>query len=143
MAANQTINTGNVDVNNSVNTVVETGKKWWDSLDIKKWSEQIGGSSAEAVEAAIYFCLAFGIGFLLKKYFKLLIACTVVTIFVVLAMEYLKFIAIDWQALKAAAGITPGMSINMVITNFFDWIKAHILLFVASVVGVLIGYKLG
>ena len=130
-------------VSTTVNTAVESSKKWWDSINLRKWAESIGGNSAEAIEAAIYFGLFFAIGFLCKKYFKVLLVCIVFSVFAMLALEYLKFVVIDWPAIKTACGISTGIDINAMTTRCFDWIKAHMLLFIASTVGFLIGYKLG
>ena len=67
-------------LSHSINTVFETMKTYWNKIDLKKWSQEIGGSSAEAVHAAMYFVLAFGLGFVLKKYFKYLISGLVIAI---------------------------------------------------------------
>lgn len=126
-----------------INTFFENVKKFWAGLDIKKWAEQIGGSSAEAVEAAIYFGLSFGVGYLFKKYFKVVFICIVLSLFMIKAMEYAKFLTIDWQAIKSFFGMTDATDFNMVINRCFDWIKDHLLLFIAATVGFLVGYKLG
>ena len=55
----------------------------------------------------------------------------------------MKFLIIDWNAIKVFFGITPNADVNVMINHAFDWIKAHLLLFIASIVGFLIGYKLG
>jgi hypothetical protein len=130
-------------VNQSVSNALETAKKFVAGIDLKKWAEQIGGSAAEAIEAAVYFSLCLGVGFLFRKYFKILFASLVVAGFFVLGLEYLKFITIDWMSIKATLGISAGMDASAMVQHFFDWIKAHLLLFIASVVGFLIGYKLG
>ena len=127
----------------SVTNAVESGKKMLGGFDLRKWAEQVGGNSAEAIEAAIYFGLYFGIGFLCKKYFKLLLVCGVFAAFSILALEYLKFLTLDWASIKSSLGISAGMDFNAIITHCFDWIKAHMLLFIASTVGFLVGYKLG
>lgn len=126
-----------------LNAFFESVKKFWQELDVKKWAEQIGGSSAEAVEAAIYFGLSFSIGFLFKKYFKILFICIVVTLFMIKALEYGNFLVINWDAIKAFFGITESLDFNIFMNRCFDWIKDHLLLFIASVVGFLVGYKLG
>ncbi len=130
-------------VNQSISNALETGKKFVAGIDLKKWAEQIGGSAAEAIEAAVYFSLCLGCGFLFKKYFKIVLACLVISSFFVLGLEYLKFLTIDWASIKATFGISSGMDASVMVTQLFDWIKAHLLLFIASVVGFLIGYKLG
>ncbi len=126
-----------------VNAGLDSVKKFWQEFDIKKWSEQIGGSSAEAVEAAIYFCLSFAVGFLFKKYFKFIFACLFTALILIIILDYGQFLTIDWNAIKAFFGIGAATDVNTVLNQFFDWIKNHILLFIAIVVGFLVGYKLG
>lgn len=123
--------------------VLETVKNFFTNFDLKQWAEKIGGSSAEAIEAAVYFGLCFAIGFLFKKHFKLVFVCLAVSAFVVLGLDYLGMIVIDWPAIKATLGISAGVDFNALVTRFFDWVKEHLLLFIASVVGFFVGYKLG
>src|SRR5438874_1802545 len=106
-----------------VTTLFESVKKFWQELDIKKWAEQIGGSSAEAIEAAIYFGLSFGIGFLFKKYFKIIFICIIFTLLTIKAFEYGSFLVIDWNSLKAFFGITETTDFNVIMNHWFDWIK--------------------
>ena len=137
------VNHGVAPVAQGASGMLETVKNFFTSFDLKQWAEKIGGSSAEAIEAAVYFGLCFAIGFLFKKHFKLVFACLVVSAFVVLGLDYLGMIMIDWAAIKGTLGISAGMNFNALVTSFFDWIKAHLLLFIASVVGFFVGYKLG
>lgn len=126
-----------------INVAFDSAKKFWYELDIKKWSENIGGSSAEAVEAALYFVLSFASGYLFKKYFKIVFISLVVTLFVIKALEYGHFLTLDWAAIKAFVGIDGTSDFNTLVNRCFDWIKDHLLLFIASVIGFLVGYKLG
>ncbi len=123
--------------------MIETVKQFFTNFDLKQWAEKIGGSSAEAIQAAVYFGLCFAIGFLFKKHFKLIFMCLVFSVFVVLGLDYLGMIIIDWPAIKATLGISAGVDLNILVTRFFDWVKEHLLLFIASVVGFFVGYKLG
>jgi hypothetical protein len=121
----------------------EKVKEFWTTFDLKKWSEQIGGSSSEAIEAAVYFCLSFGIGFLFKKYFKFLFFSLICAVIMIKVLEYNHFLTIDWTAIKDFLGIGGSVDANQLINRSFDWVKAHILLFIAVTVGFLVGYKLG
>ena len=126
-----------------INVVFASIKKFWNELDIKKWSENIGGSSAEAVEAALYFVLSFASGYLFKKYFKIVFISLIVTVFVIKALEYGHFLTIDWMAIKTFLGLDGASDFNTIVNRCFDWIKDHLLLFISAVVGFLVGYKLG
>jgi len=126
-----------------VHSAWESVKQFWNTFDLKKWSEQIGGSSSEAIEAAVYFCLSFGVGFLFKKYFKFLFFSLLCAVIMIKVLEYNHFLTIDWTAIKEFLGIGGTVDTNQLINRGFDWIKAHLLLFIAVTVGFLVGYKLG
>ena len=132
-----------MDVATTFNTFIQWLKELWDKINIKEWAESVGGSSAEAVKAAIYFGVGFAVGFLFKKYFKFVFFCLLVSIILVLILEYNKILDIDWEALNVFLGFDPSADAGIMLNSLFDWIKTNIVIFVASVVGFLIGYKLG
>lgn len=124
---------------NGVNWVKDS----WSNFNLREISHKIGGTSAEAVQAAIYFGLSFSVGFLFKKYFKFVFGCLLASIVVIKVMEYNQLLNIDWEGIKLFLGLEQGADFNVLVNNIFDWIKRNILLFVASTVGFLVGYKLG
>jgi len=132
-----------MDFSAALSGFVESAKNFWNTFDLKKWAEDIGGSSAEAIQAAVYFGLSFAVGYLFKKYFKLVFICLIFSVFLIKALEYGKFLTIDWVAIKAMFGVGEATDFNVVFNGYFDWIKDHLLFFIASVVGFLVGYKLG
>ncbi|MBM3893151.1 hypothetical protein FJ365_01980 [Candidatus Dependentiae bacterium] len=137
------VNQGGAPIASGASGMIDTVKQFFTNFDLKQWAEKIGGSSAEAIQAAVYFGLCFAIGFLFKKHFKHIFMCLVFSAFVVLGLDYLGMIMIDWPAIKAALGISAGVDLNILVTRFFDWVKEQLLLFIASVVGFFVGYKLG
>lgn len=118
-------------------------KNLWAHVNIKQWAEDIGGSSSQAVQAAIYFGIGFAIGFLFKKYFKFVFFMLLTAILFVLFLEYNKVLEIDWQALNVLLGFEPSADVGVVLNTAFDWVKQNLIIFVSSTVGFLIGYKLG
>lgn len=133
-------------VSSTFNTAFESLRKFWLQFDLKKWAESIGGSSAQAIQAAVYFSLSFAIGFLFKKYFRFLFVCLVVSGFIVLLLHYNKLVVIDMKAIKAMVGLSggaPSGDMNAIVNRFFDWVRDNMLFFISSMVGFVIGYKLG
>lgn len=129
-------------------SAMENIKAFWTDFDLKTWAESVGGSSAQAIQAAVYFGLSFAIGFLFKKYFKFLFMTFLVSFFVIAFLHYNKLgVTIDFKAIKTMLGLgnsAPAMSdINILASMFFDWVKSNVLLSVSSVVGFFVGYKLG
>lgn len=130
-------------VESTFQTFVQSIKDFWNQLNIKEWAEGIGGSSSDAIQAAVYFGSGFAIGFLFKKYFKFLFACLLISTILILILEYNKVLDIDWEALNVLIGFEPTADAGIILNFVFDWIKAHLLLSISSAVGFLIGYKLG
>ena len=142
--AEEVVNSGSMSsVSNGFSSVMTSIKNAWNNLDLKALSEKIGGSSSEAVQAALYFGIAFAAGFFFKKYFKFLFGCLIVALIFVKVLEYNNLLHMDWSGVKNFAGMTEGATINSMISHQLEWIKAHVLLFVSGVVGFLIGYRLG
>ena len=130
------------------NSVSDNVKTFWKNFDLKKWAESVGGSSAQAIQAAVYFGLSFAIGFLFKKYFKFIFMSLIVALFVIAFLHYNKLgVFVDFKAIKLMIGLGDATStasgINAVINKFFDWIRDNALLTISSVVGFFVGYTLG
>lgn len=127
-------------VQSYISAFFETAKSLWRDFDIKKWAESIGGSAAEAVIATVYFALSFAIGFLCKRYFRYILICCIFTIFTIKGLEYITVISIDWRVVRYIMNMVTGGNF---FATLFVWIKSHLLLFIATTVGFLVGYKLG
>ena len=130
-------------ISNGFSSIMTSIKNAWNNLDLKQLSEKIGGNSSEAVQAALYFGIAFAAGFFFKKYFKFLFACLLVSLVTIKIFEFNSWLTIDWSGIKNFIGMTQGVSINAFISTYVAWIKSHVLLFISAVVGFLIGYRLG
>lgn len=115
----------------------------WDKISIKQWSNEIGGSSTDAVQTAIYFGLGFAIGFLFKKYFKFAFFTLLASFLAILVLEYNQVLNINWDALNVLMGFSPSADSGAILNNIFDWIKSNLIIFISATIGFLIGYKLG
>ncbi len=122
---------------------VDKVKVWWQEFDLKALSEKIGGSSAEAIQAAIFFGVAFISGFLFKKYFKFLFTVLIIVVVTMKIMEYNQFLTFNWDAMREACGIEMPLDVNNVMKLCFAWVKQNVLLTIAAAIGFLVGFKLG
>lgn len=122
---------------------LDAAKNWWAGFNIKEWSERVGGSSADAVEAGIYFFISFIAGFVFKRYSNYILFSAVVSVLVVLGLEYTHVITIDWSFIKQSCGVTADGDTQSFFNHTVEWVKNHLLVTVATTVGFLIGYKLG
>ena len=132
-----------MDVAGTFGSIIDRLKELWEKINIKEWAEKIGGTSSDAIQAAIYFGVGFAVGFLFKKYFKFLFFSLSIAVILILVLQYNKVLDIDWEALNILLGFEPTADVGSIMNSMFDWIKANLLIFVSSAVGFLIGYKLG
>jgi len=120
--------------------VLGTLKGWWDKIDLEKW---FGESSADAIQVAICFVSFFAIGFLFKKYLKFIFFALLFSILLIKGLEYYQILDIDWEAFNKVMGFEPQTTIGSIASMIFEWVKAHLVVTVASLLGFLLGYKLG
>lgn len=132
---------------NTLTSTMDKVKSAWSEFDLQKWTNDVGGSptAAEAIRAGIYFCVSFGIGYTLKRHFRTIILSLLLSALIIKGMEYYKLIEIDWNAIKELLGISADKKdfITPLISGSIEWIKNNVIISVASLIGFLLGIRLG
>lgn len=121
--------------------IIDSIKEWWSSVDLEKIFGE--SSSNEAVQVAICFVSFFAIGFLFKKYLKIIFIAAVLAFLIIKGLEYQKILDIDREALNQFLGFEPTATFGTMATSALEWVKAHVVISIASVLGFLIGCRLG
>jgi hypothetical protein len=107
--------------------------------------ERFNITSAFLVEAGIYLSVGFLVGFLLKRYGKI-VFLTVLFFAAVLIAQQLEFISLsfNWDTIQAFFGITPpDASTTLPAATVWDWVRGHIVLVLCGLGGFLLGLRLG
>ncbi len=113
-------------------------------LNLEKWFRTLGVTSAEVLQMLYFFGGAFFIGFAFKRYFKFLIGCTIVILTLSIYLESQGALKIDWPIVKSLVGIDPATTdLNNLWLIVSSWVKKEIYAFIAGVLGLIVGYKLG
>lgn len=112
-------------------------------FNLEKWTEDIAGSSAHLLRAAMAFGAGFAVGFLFKKYFKTALIALITAVILIKFLEYNEILSIQWPMLKQAVGVETKADFQHIITGLVAWGKAHIVMCIAAVGGCVIGYRLG
>ncbi len=130
-------------VNEYFNNAWASVKQFWIDLDVKNWLQEVAGSSSEVVDTALCFGLSFGVGFLFKRYFKSFFFTLLACVVVVKVLEYNQFITMHWDTINDAFGVGADFTFNAFAMQVIDWVKLNFILFIVSLLGFLVGYKLG
>lgn len=118
-------------------------KDGWNTMMSEEWLRSVGLENPEIGHSVVCFLAGFTSGFLLKKYLKLLLVGTIIALLMLKGFEWYRIITIDWATLNTTLGFQPTDTVEIMIAAWYGWLKAHMLISSAIVVGFLIGYKLG
>lgn len=118
-------------------------KNSWHTFDFQQWSEEIGGTSASAVRAAVCFGLGFALGFLFRKYFKMVLFSVAVVLVSIKLLEYNQVLTVSWDGAQELVGIQAGSDVNNFLQFLFEWVRNNIVMFISGSVGFFVGHRLG
>ena len=96
-----------------------------------------------ATDLAFGFVAGLVFGFLVKRYARQTIFLCILFIALLIGLDYLNLVAVDWAAIKSFLGLTSDGTLEGVIQKYFQWGKEHIAIVFAGVLGFLVGYKVG
>jgi uncharacterized membrane protein (Fun14 family) len=134
--------TNNIDIPEQ-KAILETVKE---KVNLQAFFEKVQNSRGLIFDIAIFGCIGFLTGYLLKRYINAVITVIITSAILFLMQQFsLLTITIHWDTLYELFGITQ--LINLVGDNLslfiFEWAKANVFLVTSSLVGFLIGIKIG
>ncbi|HTM05843.1 MAG TPA: hypothetical protein VL201_01240 [Patescibacteria group bacterium] len=133
---------GNVEVAEQ-KAILETVKE---KVNLQTFFEKVQDSRGIILDIAIFGCVGFLSGYLLKRYINAVITMIITGVILFMMQQFsLLTITIHWEILYELLGITQ--VINLVGDNLglfiFEWAKANVFLVTSSLIGFLIGIKIG
>ena len=131
--------------NVAAEVVVEKG--WMQSvsstLKLDWLKEKMHLSKGKLVEFALFFGAGLVIGYLVKKYAKLIFAlASFIIVLVVLQQFNFITIGINWSKLQMGQP-APVAEQASVFALYWEWVKAHVGVVVSFAIGFLAGFKIG
>jgi uncharacterized membrane protein (Fun14 family) len=91
-------------------------------------------------------CAGIGLlsGFLFKKYFRTFVMTVIFGVLVIVMLDRLNLIHIDWEHLQGVVGIQPTQeAFNNLFQAAYAWVKINVQAVVSFSVGFIVGYKVG
>lgn len=118
---------------------------WFDSakLQIQALSERYNINLGKVIEVAAYFAAGFFIGILLKRFGRIFLFSLIIIFIAMLLFDNFHVIQIDWLKIREFTGVSPEETIGSLSNIYFEWLKANISVVIGSLVGVVLGYKVG
>lgn len=132
---------------NDVNTMTPAAELgWWDQLKAKfdgDWLKQFDFSTQSLIEIATYCGIGFLLGFLVKRYGRVVVTIMISLAVIFGILSYLQIISIDWVQIRSLMGIDESASLDTLFQTIVTWIKDHVKIVVSALFGFFVGYKAG
>lgn len=118
---------------------------WLDTIKNKfeAFIQQFEFSWAKVTEYGIALGGGIVCGFLVRRYGKQTILILLVLAALLGSFVYFEVITIDWPKVKELIGIAPANTIEAFFKSYLQWAQAHFITVIMSIVGFIIGYKIG
>jgi uncharacterized membrane protein (Fun14 family) len=125
------------DVNNSA------GMGWVDQFKNKLDSglTSLNITTELIVELVSVMGVCFFLGFLFKKYSRIVLAALIIFILGVFALESFNLVLIQWFHVKSLIGINGSTTIGALFDTYVLWIKTHLLTVISGFFGFFMGYR--
>jgi len=118
---------------------------WYDQAKqhIQSWSDKFNININKIIEIAAYFAAGFFIGFLLKRFGRVAFFSIVILFIALLLLDHFHVIQIDWIKIRDFTGISPEETVGSLFQSCFQWIKSNMGIVIGSLIGLILGYKVG
>lgn len=116
-----------------------------DKINMDSFLNQFNLSTVYVITLFTYLGSGALAGFVAKRYLKALIITLLVCFLMLKGLEYLgvSSISFNWVRVKELTGIAPNDTVGDIFRTYGVWLQQHIGETIASVIGFIIGIKLG
>jgi uncharacterized membrane protein (Fun14 family) len=94
-------------------------------------------------EIGTYAVIGFTAGFLAKRYLKSLLVIAILIVVALKGLEYYHLINVNWEQLRQLAGIHQVDGMQGVFQTIVGLIRNNLTVALSSIIGFVIGYKVG
>ncbi len=106
-------------------------------------AQQFEFSWARATEYGTALGGGIVIGFLVRRYGRQTILTIIAFAALLGGLAYFDLITLDWPKVKELAGFAPADTVEVFFKDYLQWVQAHIITVLVSIIGFIIGYKIG
>lgn len=127
------------------NVTDSVGMGWLDQIKqrLDNYLNSLDLSTDRIIELVTIMGVGFFVGFLFKKYSRLVLAALILFILGVLILENFNLVSVQWLNVKSLLGVQPHTSVGGLFDTYIVWLKTHLLSVVSGFIGFLVGYRVG
>lgn len=111
-------------------------------LGLENPLKSIGASVSDVAEGLTLLGIGLLVGFVARRYLRIIIFAVIVLIGGVKLLEYKGFLTVDWSSMYSNIAINNGMpvdSLQGLLLGYLDWMKANVVASCGLVIGLYFG----
>ncbi len=94
-------------------------------------------------EIGSYMVVGFVAGFLTKRYLRGVILIGIIVVVALKGLEYYHLIEINWEHVQSLAGVTGVDGMKGIFETTLALIRNNLTIAISSIIGFVVGYKIG
>ncbi len=112
-------------------------------LKISHMLETLELTPNKIIEICSYIGVGLFVGFLLKKYFRLVLFFGLLLVGVVWVLGEFNLVVINWDYAQNLAHVTPNDTVGTLFASTAHWLRQNLVIVLSSLFGFVVGYKIG
>lgn len=124
---------------------VPVAHSWWQSLQhhIENFLHKLHLPSHDIVHLLSFFAMGIISGYIIKKYFKYFFVLTLMVVIVLMALSYFDLVSFTWENVQKITGVDPQSTIKQLIEDGYTVVHHNAGLSISTLLGIIIGYRIG
>ncbi len=120
-----------------------TAQGWFDTIKskVEEFAGQFELSWAQLTQLGIALAGGITLGFLVKRYGRQTLFFIIFFTGLLLGLDYLEVITIQWVNVKNLIGLAPAENLESILQGYLQWAQKNIVAVITGFIGFLIGYK--
>ncbi len=113
------------------------------NFDFRGIMNYVKGLHFNVVEMTTFFAVGVLTGFLCKRYFKSALVWLLMSMVIVIVLDYVGVIAIQWDTIQGVVGTSPAQTLDTLFEQSIVWARDNVSVIISFIVGFVAGIKVG
>ena len=113
------------------------------NFDVRGVMDHVKGLNFNLIEITTFFAVGILAGFLCKRYFKSALVWALMAVVIVVVLDYIGMIAIQWDTIQGVVGTSPAETFDRLFEQSVVWARDNVPTVISFIIGFAAGIKVG
>ena len=113
------------------------------NFDVRGVIDHVKGLNINLIEITTFLCVGILACFLCKRYFKSALIWALMAVVIVIVLDYIGMVAIQWDTIKGVVGASPAQAFDRLFQQSVLWARDNVPALISFIIGFTAGIKVG